>query len=245
MSDSEKDDKLEHTKGDVAHAITKGVVSAVPFAGGLLAELMSLIWEPALSKRRDKWLGELAEKLEILKERVDGFKLEDLANNESFITTTFQATQAALRNHQEAKLEALRNAVLNSALGTALDDDHQLFFLSLVERMTVSHLQVLQLAASKEKGIFTIRSLDEKVNLTGAIAEEVNGQINKGQVQPENISFLRLIIDDLVRQDLIKLCQEPSSHYEEAFMYSNDYQAEITDIGKSFLEFITSPSSLL
>jgi hypothetical protein len=48
---------------------------------------------------------------------------ERLATNEAFVTVTMQASQGAIRNHQQAKLEALRNAVLNSALPNPPQED--------------------------------------------------------------------------------------------------------------------------
>jgi hypothetical protein len=155
MSGSENDNELKRTKGDVAHTLTKAGLSAIPFVGGPIAELMSLIWEPALSKRRDEWLKRLAEDLELLTIKIDGFKLEDLANNDAFITTTIQASQNAIRNHQKEKLDALRNAVLNSALEKDSNDDLHAFFLTLIERLTVFHIQILQIIASKEYGVLT------------------------------------------------------------------------------------------
>ncbi len=86
-----------------------------------------------------------------LQEKVEGFKMEDLSENEAFVTMVLQATQVAVRNHQEEKLEALRNAVLNSALPNAPDDDIQLIFLNLVDGLTTWHLRVLALFNSPTK----------------------------------------------------------------------------------------------
>ncbi|HTS57938.1 MAG TPA: hypothetical protein VMH03_10335, partial [Terriglobales bacterium] len=47
--------------------------------------------------------------------------------------TVLQATQIALRTHQEEKLEALRNAVVNSTSGQVLEDDVRAVFLNLVD----------------------------------------------------------------------------------------------------------------
>ena len=54
-----------------------------------------------------------------------------------------QASQIALRNHQQAKLEALRNAVLNSALPNSPQEDEQMIFLRLIDQLTPWHLRVL------------------------------------------------------------------------------------------------------
>ncbi len=43
------------------------------------------------------------------------------------------ATIAVLRNHQKEKLEALQNAVLNSAMNIDVDENLQLLFWDLVD----------------------------------------------------------------------------------------------------------------
>jgi hypothetical protein len=83
-------------------------------------------------------LSSSAERLKI----IEG-KLESLAANPTFVTTVLQATQIALRTHQEEKLEALRNAVANSG-GNQLQDDTRAVFLNLVDTFTPTHLRILK-----------------------------------------------------------------------------------------------------
>ena len=131
---------------DYAHAIVKGTISSIPipFVPGIAAEIFSILFTPSLLKRQDEWMSSIAQGLIQLQEKVEGFNLEDLSSNESFVTVTLQATQHALRNHQMEKLEALRNAVLNSALPNTLEDDIQLIFLGLVDTLTTWHLRILK-----------------------------------------------------------------------------------------------------
>jgi hypothetical protein len=97
-----------------------------------------------LTHRRDAWFQDLAARLEELEGQIGGFSLSTLADNEQFVSATLQATQAALRTHQKEKLEALRNAVLNSAAKREPEDDYQTVFLSLVDRFSPAHLRLLK-----------------------------------------------------------------------------------------------------
>ena len=230
MSDSENTDGLKRTKRDVGHTLAKAGLSAIPIVGGPIAELISLVWEPALSKRRDAWLKEIADNLESLTEKIDEFKIENLADNETFITTTIQASQAAIRNHQKEKLEALRNAVLNSALGIDLDDDLQLFFLSLIDNITVSHIQALKIIASTYFGIHSSASVDEYFNLNESVARSIRRHLVSDQPErsifdiirnpptqeevenvsnnyKQSIGFLSVVVEDLNNQGLIIIKQ--------------------------------------
>jgi hypothetical protein len=69
----------------------------------------------------------------------------NLVDNETFISATIQASRAALSTHQAEKRAALRNALLNTALERASDDDQILLFLRYVEELTIWHIRFLQL----------------------------------------------------------------------------------------------------
>ncbi len=140
MNDKEKLSVPKSAAGDVAHAVVKGVLSTVvPLAGGTAAELFELVLAPPLSKRRDEWMESVAKRLEGVEANVNSMR-----NDPAFVTTALQATQIALRTHQEEKLEALRNAVVNSAIGTAPQDDLRAIFLNLVDAFTPTHLRILK-----------------------------------------------------------------------------------------------------
>jgi hypothetical protein len=134
----------EPGSGDYLHAITKGSLSAVPIIGGVVSELFTLVLAPTLSERRDIWLQQLAEDLDALKRKVDGFTIESLGNKPEFVSAVLKASQSALMTHQNEKHDALRNAVMNVAAGTAPNDDLQSIFLSLIDLLTPYHLRLLK-----------------------------------------------------------------------------------------------------
>jgi len=104
------DEKLavpKRSKGDAAHAVAKAGLSAVSIVGGPAAELFQYVVQPPLEKRREEWMNQVGKKLQELEAR--GVSIEDLQNNEQFISAVMYASQLALRTHQTAKLEALRN----------------------------------------------------------------------------------------------------------------------------------------
>ncbi|MGA8596311.1 MAG: hypothetical protein WB676_16490 [Bryobacteraceae bacterium] len=125
-------------------AVIRGAISAIPVFGGALAEELGLVLEPPLTRRRDEWFEDLARRLRDLENNVEGFRFAALANNDHFVSATVQATQVALRTHQQEKLDALRNAVLNTAVGNAPNDSLQTIFLNLVDRLTPLHLTLLK-----------------------------------------------------------------------------------------------------
>jgi hypothetical protein len=96
-----------------------------------------------LEQRREKWFTELAEGLEELRQRVGDFTLEALLGNDLFTDAAVTATRTAEHTHQAEKIEALRNAVLNSVDPDAPDADTQEIILNLIDRFTPSHLRLV------------------------------------------------------------------------------------------------------
>lgn len=142
-------DKLrppKSTKGDAAHALAKAGVSAIPFAGGPGAELFHYLIQPPLERRREEWMTAVGEKLQDLEDK--GFDIEQLGQNEEFISAVMHASQLALRTHKEEKREALRNAVFNIATGQSPNEALAHMFFEWIDSLSVLHLQVLKLFQS-------------------------------------------------------------------------------------------------
>lgn len=143
MTDEENKDIPKATKGDYIYGVVKGALAASPITGGIAAEILALAIAPPLQKRWEEWMKSIVARLSELEEKVEGFKIENLGKNPVFVTTLLQATQIALRTHQEEKLAALRNAVVNSALPGSLEDTKQMVFLNIIDSITPLHLLLL------------------------------------------------------------------------------------------------------
>lgn len=138
------DDKLqvpESSKGDVAHAVAKAGLSAIPLVGGPAVELFQLLVQPPLERRREDWMRSVGERLEDLASK--GISLDSLRDNEQFISAVMHATQIALRTHETLKRDSLRNALVNIAIGQAPEEAIQHIFFELVDSLTELHIQIL------------------------------------------------------------------------------------------------------
>lgn len=139
----------------------RALVKLVP--GG--SSLMEYVAAP-IDARRTQWMNDVADGLRKLEERVDGFTIESLAQDEAFVTAMLRASHAALRTHQKEKRRALRNAVLNVAIGRAPEDDLQLIFLGLIDDLTPLHLRMLALFADPMKDE-AVRNALESISMGG------------------------------------------------------------------------------
>ncbi len=127
----------------------KLVLGSVPVAGPVISEVFASIFESPLARRRTEWMYKVTE---VLNELMDSGVLteKDLQQNEVFVSTVSQACTIALRNHQEEKLCALRNAVKNTALTTCPEEDFRQLFLNFIDVCTVTHIRLLHLFAGPE-----------------------------------------------------------------------------------------------
>lgn len=128
---------------ELAERVTEAGAGSVPVFGAAIAVALVTALNWKLNERRDDWLEDLAEAVEALGERVDGFDVDALVANPLFVDAVVSAARTVEHTHQEEKLTALRNAVLNSALPGAPDADMQAILLGLVDRLTPSHLRFL------------------------------------------------------------------------------------------------------
>jgi hypothetical protein len=147
--------------------------------------------------------------------RVSGFRFDDLGKNEQFVSATLQATQAVLKTHEKEKHEALRNAVLNVALGRELSADRQTMFLALAERFTVFHLTVLRFFNDparyfQDRGQ-PVPTVDVGTRLLASdfirkAMPNLDDQIKSLADRPGSVSqFVDLILGELVSAKLIAL----------------------------------------
>jgi hypothetical protein len=137
--------------GDAAHAVTKALVGMVPVAGSALTVLLETVLAPPLERRREKWFRMLGAAVEQLQQTVDGLTTEALSENDVFITVVAQATQVALRTHQDEKLNALKAAVLNSGLPNPPADDLQLMYVRFIDELSPWHIRLLDLFSGPEQ----------------------------------------------------------------------------------------------
>jgi hypothetical protein len=222
------------TKADAAHTIVKAGLSAVPVIGGPAAEIFSSIIFPPLTRRRDAWVESIAKALKELEIKVEGFKIESLRDNEIFITTVMHATQTAIRNHQKEKLEALRNAVINSAIGINIDQDTQQMFLEYVDSLTPSHLKVLSFL--DDPRLYGQKNNVKFGNYVGGsvttILEEAIPELR------DKRAFYDQLLTDLFNRGLINT---DANGMNGLMTDSGMFTRRTTDTGRAFIKFITSP----
>lgn len=223
----------KRTAGDVAYEVGKAIISAVPAAGGPFQVLFETIFTAPLEKRKQAWLEKLAGVVSELQEKVKGLTPEKLAENETFITVSLQASQIAIRNHQQEKLEALRNAVLNSALPNPLEEDQQIIFLRLIDQLTPWHLRIIALLDNPEKWMrrHTIANPGWGMGGVSTVLEHCFPELRS------NREFYDQLVRELQTEGLVMQGQ-----FLHITMTGHGMlESRTSGMGKQFLKFISEP----
>ena len=133
------------------HACTgfQAAVSALPF-GGTVNNLINAVIAPSFERRQERWFKKLAEVVEEVNSRVDDFDLEQLADNELFVTAVFEASRIATMTHLDEKLDLLKNVLVRLAVDTDSDDFLALQMLRFVDALTPEHFLVLRYCSDPE-----------------------------------------------------------------------------------------------
>jgi hypothetical protein len=205
----------ERTGFDYGVSVAKAGTIVFPFLGAGVT-LFDLITTPLRTKRLSDWLEQLRLRINELSQKVATLTPVRLAEDEAFNTAFFQAAQAVLRTHQKEKLDALRNAVLNVALGKEANADRQTQFLALVERYTAAHLTLLQFfqdpAGHFERRKIPVPSVSIGTNLLAyelvrAALPELHQQLQStGKERTASVfQMFQVLFDDLTSTKLIAL----------------------------------------
>lgn len=127
----------------VAGFLAKSTIGLMP-GGSVLAELLTLVVADPAGKRRDRFLMDLAARVEA--QQLD---LKELASDERVSAIVLTAVQVAQRSTGEEKLRSLREATMRG-LTHVSERDRTLLALGIVDRLTDPHIVSLRLFARAE-----------------------------------------------------------------------------------------------
>lgn len=230
LNSIEKD--LQPTGGDLIHATARIALSMIPYAGSAAAEIFNMVIAPPLERRRDQWMVRIYEGLQELKQMDPAFDIAELANNDQFITVVMQATQLAIKNHEQEKLQALHNAVLNAAVKISIDEAKQLMFLNYINDFTIWDIKLLMYLQDPKRRFQEAGKPLPPIEMGSPIIpmEAFYPEI-KGQKD-----FIKLLISEMYRKGLLNT-ENLSSMVSKDSLYSS----KTTALGKEFVIYISSP----
>lgn len=240
----------ENTTFDYALAIAKVGALAFPFLGAGVT-FVDLVTAPARGKRMDEFCERLRTGLNDLSQTVQSLTPDTLAKSDPFISAFAQAAQAALKTHQDQKLDALRNAVLNVAIGKESDPDRQQYFLAFVDRFSEKHLEMLKFLHDPA-GFHNARGqkpprlnhVHSKLLINTLVAQAFPN--DRGTA--ENAAGFQLVeglLDDLINAHFVAFQRNQETWVVPAYAIPSGggiIGKMTTHLGEAFLVFIAEPS---
>jgi hypothetical protein len=225
--------KPKATKGDYAHLLARVGLSAIPVLGGPIKEFFNAAVKIPLSKHLIEWIEELYKEVQELEKKVDSFNLDSLSEDSVFATKFSYAVQLAIRNHQEEKLNALRNSLLNIAINKPADVEEaiQHLFLNYIDAFSIYHLKILKCLDNTKDWFKQNKLGNKKLPSMGGVADLL--KIAFPELKRE---FYDQIVKDLIDKGLL---QDFAPH--SLMSNPGTVSTWTTDMGKRFLAFITSP----
>lgn len=229
----------------------KALVSSIPGIGSLLITFFdSYIVAPSMERIRN-FLKILIQELEELKSKIELVDYESPA----FQTIVIRAYQIAARTHQEQKLEALRNIVLNSSIPRTLEDDMVEMFLVWVDNFTELHISTLKhlhyldrYAPGQLDTYFPM--LEEKKSIYNKFLKDLADEgliiLREGYFTREDDPNISLQSKPIRRSE--KDIKMKISRYQEDIdtllqnSRSSSQASRTTELGKKFIKFIEYPS---
>lgn len=220
----------QRSVGDHVHLATRVALSAIPGIGGPALELFNAAIAQPIEQRKNAWLNDLAQRLDTL-EREKRLKIEDLGKSDEFISAVMQASSAAIRTHHQEKLDALRNAVLNSALGQCPTDVNSAMFLAFVDQFTVWHLRILKELSEHES--------PQGMNRTPktSIAEITEVAVKRIAELQGQKALAEIVVEDLCRKGLLFW------NGGRGGIYIPNGTSQITPLGQEFLAYVSNPKA--
>lgn len=265
MSESTKYDPPSETLGDHTHTLLRAGIQLVPVVGSAANEFLTAIMAPPYQKRQAVWMNDIAEGLRNL-EAKHGCIVDDLKNNDSFIDTVIQDSQAAMRTSQQEKREALRNAVLNSTRPQVPDDARRTLFVDFIDTFSALHLRMLTLLddpgawlASHVIAIPRFKT-DKLFELVSVAMPELAAEDVLCEAVCRDLCSKGLLIATSLRKPINRFPYRPQLPREQqvGYKFADELPADgitahsgspthlrnwTTELGREFLAFISSPET--
>jgi hypothetical protein len=194
-----------------------------------------MVIAPSLERRRIDWMNSVAEALKKLEEKGQ-LRIDNLVSNEQFVDTVLHTTQTAMRDSQQEKREALRNAVLNTALPNPPDESRQQMFVEWIDTLTVWHLRILKLLDNPERWFREKGRQPPEYAFGGSLSDMLTKAYSELQNQRD--------LYDQITRDLHGRGLIGTENLHAMTSGPGLYAQLTTGLGREFLNFITSPAAL-
>lgn len=218
-------------KEEISRALIKGTIEVLPYAGGLLSNILDVYLPQTLKSRREKIIEQLALEIDqAIEADVTIEKSLIYEENQTLLLKLFKLSEMEL---EENKIAELRNIFINSLFRQDIGIDKKGVFLNLASDLTLRHLIILKIMDNP------LQALSEKgcaLNITmGGIESLFNLLIEDYSSEAE---FYKMIYENLQSYHLLAKGGLGVTMSAEGIL-----SPRTTNFGKEFVSFLKTPNS--
>lgn len=199
--------------------------AVIPLLGGPVSVLLDKYLPDYVQRKRDAFLEQVGKDLSEIEARLTP---ENLASDE-FLSVFIKATQQAIAEHSQEKIDCLRSIILNSSLEPTGSFDERSLFLRLVHDLTEDQIKVL-------KAIFIAGGIpkDKYKSVLDYVAE----------LWPEiDPDYLMACTTELIRYNFVSGAYKTRGE-QAGLQESRPEMHRLTGLGERFVAYIISPLPL-
>lgn len=189
--------------------VAKAIIGLIPGLPSMYQLIFEQVWEDPKQVAMKNFVIALAEKVEEL----DSVDLKYALERPEAKPLLVQAFETASKSFGDRKLEALRNATIEGAFKSSYDFDLSAIVLSLLDRLTEGHIEILQ-ALNEHKSLHGIDGMPEAQLANNAVRTYASDAGMKdpqevlfdegGFIDRQHLRVNQLIIDDLKSMGLVE-----------------------------------------
>jgi hypothetical protein len=202
---------------------------AIPGAGYALQQIVGHFVGEPLAKRREEWFRLVGGAIVELQQTVADFDPSTLSQNEEFISCVYEATHLAMKTHREFKREALKNAIVNTAIGFTLDEALRGRFISCIDHFSEAHLRLLSVLHNPRGYEPCVTAA--KATLAGSQSSVIRAEISEREMPA---AVFATVIADLDRERFINGSIGGMTTGGDTLLAKRT-----TEVGDLFLKFIS------
>jgi hypothetical protein len=235
---------------DSAHTIAQAAVGALvtvaakdhgidPVAAGVIGKFGETIFSKyvaqPISGRAHEFDQSLRDELEVHRAQIKFLVDHTIPPSPEFVSAYQAALSAAVKTHRQEKLEALRNAVVNVAVGFPESRASHELLLSMIDQLTWLHLKVLKVLADATTE-FRVAGYQPPGRDRIGIIFLLTNHFRDWQASHESLDVVLLDLEQrrLIRTDGSKLIRVQGN---------GQFDKPSTPLGDELLKFISEPPS--
>jgi len=222
---------LEDQPAETAIEAVSVALSAVPVAGGPLAEIAGAIIRRRQNRRLNRFLIDLAGDLQRLSDRVNS----EFVRTDEFQDLAEDILTKATETRQQAKLDAFRAIFLNTVLAQRPNYNEASEIATLVDRLQEQHIALLRILADPRRAD---REMGRPVGEGGGFATSINQILRRLLPEWDDDQIDRTWADLLD----VKIHNTPGTKAMMTDSGVHQLENRLTPFGWKVVRYITSPT---